>query len=702
MIILKLATNGLDLIRLETSLVTSDNKKSVSLEVTFDDSWTGYGKSATFKSSSSDKIYEVPLADNSCVVPWEVLESVGTMSVGVRGVKDDGSVIASDLVDYKIAQGAKTGDGTSEDPTPTVYEQLLSNYNSVDQKITKEINDRKDAIANEKSERDSAISKSINTEKSERKAEIDVERKRIDNITKLPSGSTSGDAELLDIRVKADGTTATSAGNAVREQVSELKGDLISIANGKYVNVFDENSLINGYVVRGVVDGESSGWKHTPKIPVELFDGVFVALTNGSDLPCANMYDKEGNFIDSVTSGNDYHRLPYNFDVINKDVGYIDYNVFPSNVMSYEKQYVYIQKGRYLTEDISRLFDYVVSNTDILLLENNVEYYGLVDMDNYPRMKIIGVGESAVPYVSNSPKRFTNGFTVISLGNSSKSESGMIQIAVEYLTGKIASRINVNPWSKWCYQDSEYTVGANGDFSTLKDCCEFIINNKMYGCTIHVKPGTYDLVEEYGISYLDNIVQTQNKGIGLHVGNNTHFIFAEGAKVVFNYTGTNENCSKHFSPFNIIGSVILENANIEASNCRYCVHEDLPTSADIIPNDSVIKYINCDMVNNGGAIAYEAPACIGAGVNKNTLSIIAGGSYKSSWNYDISYHNYNGKNPSKIVMKNVWMNKGLNLSPFSTSNVNVEVSNCRMSKDIGGKSSQYFDVKEWNNTIQTN
>ena len=249
MIILKLATNGLDLIRLETNLVTSDNKKSVSLEVTFDDSWTGYGKSATFKSSSSDKIYEVPLADNSCIVPWEVLESVGTMSVGVRGVKDDGSVVASDLVDYKIAQGAKTGDGTSVDPTPTVYEQLLSNYGSVDQKITNEIQDRANAIAKESQDRANAIAK----EKSERKAEIDVERKRIDNITKLPSGSTSGDAELMDIRVGANGITYNSAGDAVRDQVSDLKSDLVNALGDKVfinpsieVDTIYSNSYHNG------------------------------------------------------------------------------------------------------------------------------------------------------------------------------------------------------------------------------------------------------------------------------------------------------------------------------------------------------------------------------------------------------------------------------------------------------------------------
>ena len=69
------------------------------------------------------------------------------------------------------------------------------------------------------------INNSLNSEISRAKEADETLKSRVDNIISLPEGSTTGDAELQDIRVKADGTIAENASNAVREQISELKSD---------------------------------------------------------------------------------------------------------------------------------------------------------------------------------------------------------------------------------------------------------------------------------------------------------------------------------------------------------------------------------------------------------------------------------------------------------------------------------------------
>ena len=71
-----------------------------------------------------------------------------------------------------------------------------------------------------------ALNKSISEETAERTKEVAVERARIDKL--VTSGSSvSGYAELRDIRVKADGTTAETAGAAVREQINQLYNDKV-------------------------------------------------------------------------------------------------------------------------------------------------------------------------------------------------------------------------------------------------------------------------------------------------------------------------------------------------------------------------------------------------------------------------------------------------------------------------------------------
>lgn len=59
--------------------------------------------------------------------------------------------------------------------------------------------------------------------------DIAVLSSRMDGFTKLGEGSTTGDAELEDIRVAYDGKTYSNAGTAVRSQVTELKETIAEI-----------------------------------------------------------------------------------------------------------------------------------------------------------------------------------------------------------------------------------------------------------------------------------------------------------------------------------------------------------------------------------------------------------------------------------------------------------------------------------------
>ena len=95
-------------------------------------------------------------------------------------------------------------------------------------------------------------------------AQLDVQKQRIDNIVALPSGSTTGDAELTDIRVGADGKTYPNAGDAVREQVSPLKEDLCDFVQigraSKYIkdiNIYGTDKKVWISSIRKNYNGES-------------------------------------------------------------------------------------------------------------------------------------------------------------------------------------------------------------------------------------------------------------------------------------------------------------------------------------------------------------------------------------------------------------------------------------------------------------
>lgn len=76
---------------------------------------------------------------------------------------------------------------------------------------------------------------------------LDVERKRINNLIALPDGSTTADAELVDLRVAVDGTKYDTAGESVRNQFLEINEitDKIIIPSVNLLN--PRKYRLNGY-----------------------------------------------------------------------------------------------------------------------------------------------------------------------------------------------------------------------------------------------------------------------------------------------------------------------------------------------------------------------------------------------------------------------------------------------------------------------
>ena len=101
-----------------------------------------------------------------------------------------------------------------------------------------------------------------------------VARQRIDNLAKLQEGSTTGDAELIDIRVGADGKTYDSAGEAVRGQVGSLSeenikhNNILSQVSTTYTNINNSGYEIGFINPDGSLQGYTDCYRSIQYIPV--------------------------------------------------------------------------------------------------------------------------------------------------------------------------------------------------------------------------------------------------------------------------------------------------------------------------------------------------------------------------------------------------------------------------------------------------
>ena len=126
--------------------------------------------------------------------------------------------------------------------------------------------------------------------------ELAVERARIDNLTTLQDGSTTGDAELIDARIDKDGNTHVNVGEHIRtvssqlsSEITDVKGDLVKrlLENGYKNDLVWNQGAINsqtGEITPSDIVIYSDKFIVTPKtkfITSELY--LFVAYYDNND-----------------------------------------------------------------------------------------------------------------------------------------------------------------------------------------------------------------------------------------------------------------------------------------------------------------------------------------------------------------------------------------------------------------------------------
>lgn len=110
----------------QTETITSGAVNVFFCQFTFDENWDGLDRTAIFVAGSVSVSLLLD-STNSCAIPWEVLQYANrTLMVGVYGTTGETLVLPTIWASLGTIQPGAVLSPSAQDPTPTVYQQILN------------------------------------------------------------------------------------------------------------------------------------------------------------------------------------------------------------------------------------------------------------------------------------------------------------------------------------------------------------------------------------------------------------------------------------------------------------------------------------------------------------------------------------------------------------------------------------------------
>ena len=217
------------------------------------------------------------------------------MSVKAKYIKD---LPLKNELDGSESLLVQDSNGTKQAPLGTIVDEIKQNTQEKIREVESELAQTNAQLSQELAQTNAQLSQELAQTNAQLSQEIDVERKRIDSLNTLKEGSTTGDAELADIRIGHNGETYSNAGTAVREQIKQIANKFeISI------NKLHLDNLTHDYEINPQT-GElrtAMGWRATDFIPLEPNKYIFVYKENGKYIYGAScfwaVYDSNKQYI---------------------------------------------------------------------------------------------------------------------------------------------------------------------------------------------------------------------------------------------------------------------------------------------------------------------------------------------------------------------------------------------------------------------